>query len=74
MSGKITPAIVAALLLAGTMVASAQAPSAEGAGDYVGAFSGYSGYSGNRSFLYDYAPGYGNARGSDYSPGSSSTR
>lgn len=72
MSGKITPAIVAALLLAGTMVASAQAPSAEGAGDYVGAFSGYSGYSGNRSFLYDYAPGY--APPSSYYPGSSSTR
>ena len=78
MSGKIIPAMVAAILLAGTAVASAQAPSAEGAGDELGAaFSNY--YSGYQGY-YNFAPGpygYGLAPGrnsNNYSPGSSATR
>jgi hypothetical protein len=76
MSGKIIPAIVTAILLAGTMAASAQSPSAEGAGN-VSAYSDFSGYSGNGGNLYAYAPAYNSAprsRFSDYNPGSSSTR
>jgi hypothetical protein len=68
MSSKIIPAIVMAILFAGTAAASAQSPSAEGAGNITGAYSNYTGYSGGRGYLYDYAPN------SDYSPGSSATR
>ncbi len=69
MSGKIIPAVVAAVLLAGTAAASAQAPSAESAGSGVGAFSTYSGYQG----YYDYAPapsvnGFAPGRYYDYAP------
>jgi hypothetical protein len=76
MSGKIIPAIVAAILLAGTVAASAQSPSAEGAGG-VSAYSDFSGYSGNGGYIYNYAPAYNSAPRSgfsDYNPGSSSTR
>ena len=89
MSGKIIPAIAAVMLLAGTAAASAQAPSAEGAGNIVGAFSAYSGdygYQGYYNFApayqgyYNYAPGarYNGLaprrNPSDYEPGSSATR
>ena len=79
MSGKIVPAIAAAMLLAGIAAASAQAPSAEGAGNTVGAFSGYSGDYGYQGY-YNFAPGTrnnGSAPGrtrDSYEPGSSSTR
>jgi hypothetical protein len=57
MSGKIVPAVVTAILLAGTAAASAQAPSAEGAGAIVGGFSAYSGDYGYQGY-YNYAPAY----------------
>jgi hypothetical protein len=59
MSNKIVSAMAATILLAGTAMASAQAPSAEGAGGNAGAYSDYSGYQG-----YNNEPGY-----SDYAPG-----
>ena len=59
MSNKIVSAMAAAILLAGTAMAFAQAPSAEGAGGSAGAYSDYSGYQGS-----NYEPGY-----SGYAPG-----
>ena len=79
MSSKIVPAIVTAILLAGTAAASAQAPSAEGAGNIVGGFSTYSGDYGYQGY-YNYAPvgrynGLTRGRnGNNYEPGSSATR
>jgi hypothetical protein len=67
MSGKIIPAIVAAMLVAGTAAASAQAPSAEGAGTTIGeGFTGPSSFFGGPGFYYDYVPGPGY---NDYAPG-----
>ena len=57
MSGKIVPAVVTAILLAGTAAASAQAPSAEDAGNIVSGFSANSGDYGYQGY-YNYAPAY----------------
>jgi len=79
MSGKIVPAIAAVMLLAGTAAVSAQAPSAEGAGNIVGAYSTYSGDYGYQGY-YNFAPGARYDRlapvrnHNDYEPGSSATR
>jgi hypothetical protein len=74
MSCKIIPAVVAAILLGGTLAASAQASSAEGAGGRGGAYAGYSGHRGapygyrDERGYYDYAPGPGPSY-YDYAPG-----
>jgi hypothetical protein len=67
MSGKIIPAIIAAVLLAGTAAASAQSPSGQGAGSIASdALAGRAGISGGPGFYYNYAPGPGYY---DYAPG-----
>ena len=79
MSGKIVPAIVTVILFAGTAAASAQAPSAEGAGSIVGSYPAYSGDYGYEGY-YNYAPaarynGFASGRNrNNYEPGSSATR
>jgi len=74
MSNKIVSAMAAAILLAGTAMAFAQAPSAEGVGRGGGAYAGYSGHRGapygytDERRYYDYAPAPGPSY-YDYAPG-----
>lgn len=71
MSGKIIPALVAAVLVVGT-AASAQSPSGQDAGNIASdGLAAHSGYSGGPGSYYDYAPGPGYY---DYTPGRGHSR